>query len=282
MISKTPNPELLKIAAAYELFQTAILAHDDIIDNSPKRRGKSSLHVALGNNHFGKSQAICLGDIGFFLAYRLISESNFDDALKTKAITFFSTSIMQTTVGEMLDVELAQKKSGTSQKDILTVARLKTAYYTFVAPLTLGAILAGAEDELLAMIKTYGEALGIAFQLQDDIHDIFGTEQSLKKEVGGDILEGKQTILFAKALASADKKQTEILSKFYGNAKSKTEEIEIIKKIFRDTGALKYTEDLIKKYSKKAKAIIPDLSPELPIQTILDEIIDYVVKTDSK
>jgi geranylgeranyl pyrophosphate synthase len=188
---------------------------------------------------------------------------------------------MQTTVGEMLDVELAEKKYATP-KDVLTVARLKTAYYTFIAPLTLGALLAGAEEELLSKIKAYGESTGIAFQLEDDIHDVFSTEQSLKKQVGGDILEGKQTILLLKAKKAASKKQSEMLDAFYGNPKAKVEDIEAIKKIFKETGAQHYAESLAKKYAKKARTLILDLTPEEPMQLMLNEIIDFVIRKESK
>lgn len=277
LVSKTPNPELLKVAAAYELFQTAILAHDDIIDKSSTRRGKSSLHEVLGGGHYGNAQAICLGDIGFFLAYKLIAESSFDDAQKVKAISFFSNSIIQTTVGEMMDVELSFAAATASQKEILAVARLKTAYYTFVAPLTLGAILAGADDTLLKKLALYGENIGIAFQLQDDIHDIFGTETLLKKKVGGDIKEGKQTMLFKKAKELANTKEAVLLETSYGKSTIDAQDIENIKNVFSDTGALAYTQKLSHDYSDKARAVIPAVTDDAHLQTLLGEIIDYVI-----
>lgn len=277
LVSKTPNPELLKIAAAYELFQTAILVHDDIIDSSPLRRGKPSLHMALGSGEYGTSQAICLGDIGFFLAYRLLTESSFDDGLKLKATTFFTQSIIKTTYGEMLDIELSYKNDEVTQSDILAVTRLKTAYYTFVAPLTLGAILAGAEDSFFEQLNEFGEAIGIAFQLQDDIKDVFGTEASLKKMVAGDILEGKQTLLIKKAKELADKKELEILEKYYGNSTIGEKEIALVKNIFKTTGALAYTESLARKYGKKARQVIPYVTREEQLQDLLGEMIDYIV-----
>ena len=273
---ESKSSDLLKIAVAYEIFQTAILAHDDIIDKSPTRRGKPALHMQLGGEHYGTSQTICLGDIGFFLAFRIIAESNFPEKEKNKAIAFFSKAILDTVLGEMLDVELSQKSSRVSEKDVLAVSRLKTAYYTFVGPLTLGAVLGGADDTCLNAIRIYGEHIGIAFQIQDDIKDIFGTRESLKKEVGGDIKEGKNTLLLIKAKEKANNNQLEILENYYGNAAIGTEQIEAVKKVFVETGALAYTESLVHAYSKKAHDAVSQITKDEQMQNVLGEIIEFV------
>lgn len=271
------SKELLKIAVAYELFQTAILIHDDIIDKSPTRRGIPSVYRALGGEHYGISQAICLGDIGFFHAYKLIAESNFEDAVKSKAAAFFSKCSTETVIGEMLDVDLAYTKREVTEADTLVVSRIKTAYYTFVGPLTLGAILGGADETLLAKIKEFGENTGIAFQLQDDIRDSFGSEKSLKKQSGGDIREGKKTLLYLKAKANADKNQREILQNNYGKSDLSADEIESIKTIFQNTGALEYTDSLSKQYSEKARECISGMTSEKQMLGMLEELLDYVV-----
>jgi geranylgeranyl pyrophosphate synthase len=267
---------LLKVAIAYEIFQTAILAHDDIIDKSPTRRGKPSLYMQLGGNHFGKSQAICLGDIGFFLAFRIIAESNFQEKEKNKALTFFSQAVHDTVIGEVLDVDISESQYVVSEKDVLDVARLKTAYYTFVGPLMLGAVLGGADTMTLGAIKTYGENIGIAFQIQDDINDTFGSQAVLKKEVGGDIKEGKNTLLVLKAREKANKEQEAILQTSYGKAVIGREEIEVVKNVFIETGALEYAKSLAHSYSMKADSAIPQITKDEQMQGLLREIITYV------
>ena len=267
--------DLLKVAIAYEIFQTAILAHDDIIDKSPTRRGKPSLYMQLGGDHYGTSQAICLGDIGFFLAFRTIAESNLPEEEKNRALRFFSRTLHATVLGEALDVHLSQDNDVT-EKDVLDVSRLKTAYYTFVGPLTLGAVLGGADDKSISDIKTYGENIGIAFQIQDDIKDLFGTQTSLKKEVGGDSKEGKNTILVIKAREKANQKQLEILKKYYGNASIGSDEIESVKKVFVETGALVYAESLVQSYSEKAKSAISQITDDKQKQKMLSEIIEFI------
>jgi geranylgeranyl pyrophosphate synthase len=261
--------DLLQIAVAYELFQTAILAHDDIIDKSPTRRGKPSLQYRLGGDHYGLSQAICLGDMGFFLTYKVVSESAFPDSVKTKVTAYLSKSFLDTVAGEMLDV---------AKGDVLTIYRLKTAYYTFVAPLTVGALIGGAEEKVLKAIERFGENIGIAFQIQDDIRDIFATEAQMKKEIGGDIKEGKNTLLFVKAIENANAKQKKLLQACYGNAAIGPQEIAAVRKVFEETGASRYAEEEMHGYCMKAQKTIKDITSEKDLQVLLGEIIDYVTQ----
>lgn len=148
------SKEIIKVAAAYEIMHAAVLAHDDIMDKSLTRRGKPSLYAALGGNHYGISQAVCLGDYGFFLAFKIIA--------KTNAAEVFSQIMMDTACGQMLDIEKADPK---------VVMRLKTACYTIAGPLKLGAVLAGADKRQIQVLNEFGENLGIAYQIRDDILD---------------------------------------------------------------------------------------------------------------
>ncbi len=154
--------EVIRVAAAYEIFHTAILIHDDIIDRSPIRRGKPSLYKELGGNHYGVSQAISVGDYGFFLAFKIISESSFPPDRKIQALELFSKVMMDTTWGEMLDLE---------ETDPKVVMQLKTACYTISGPLQTGAVLAGAEEKLISTLGKFGGNIGMAFQIKDDILD---------------------------------------------------------------------------------------------------------------
>src|SRR5579884_2564972 len=197
------SKEIIKVAAAYEIFQTAILAHDDVIDKSPLRRGQPTIFNALGGDHYALSQAICLGDIGFFQAFEMISNTNFPDELKTAALSSFSRTMTETALGQMLDIEIPAKKLPRKEEDALVIFQLKTARYTISGPLLLGAILGGADQKIRENIKKFGDYLGIAYQIHDDILGVFGTEKEIGKSVTSDIEEGKQTLLITKALEKA-------------------------------------------------------------------------------
>lgn len=152
---------IFKIAAAYEIMHSAILVHDDIIDKSLARRGQPSLYQALGGDHRGVSLAVTLADAGFFLATKVIAESKFSDKEKIEALRRFSKTMLDTAMGQILDIE---------KGDSLMVAKYKTAQYSVSGPLVLGAILGGVSS-LLSSLAEFGEALGITFQIQDDILD---------------------------------------------------------------------------------------------------------------
>lgn len=272
--------EILKPAVAFEIFQTAILAHDDIIDLSPLRRGKPTIYKTLGGDHYGISQTICLGDIGFFLAYKLISESNFPEKEKNLAISFFTKSMLDTALGEMLDIELPHQGKKGSQKDILTIFHLKTAMYTIIGPLSLGIILGGENEKLLQDIKDFGHDLGIAFQIQDDILGVFGDEKTLGKSVTSDIEEGKNTLLIIRALKNASAKQNQILKKYYGQGKIGVSELEQIKKVFIDTGALEYSKNKAMELVKSAQETISGMEISEDKKEILLQMSEFLVKRD--
>lgn len=274
------NPEVLKAAVAYEIFQTSILAHDDIIDLSPTRRGKPTLYRQLGGDHYAISQTICLGDIGFFLSVRLISNSDFEPDIKNQAVNAFTRMVINTGLGEMLDIELSHPPFSRLEKDVLTIHRLKTAYYTIVDPMEIGAILAGANPKLLKSIEVFGENLGIAFQIQDDILGVFGDEKTLGKSVTSDIEEGKNTLLITYALEHSDKAQLAILSKYYGQGKIGQKELNLIKKVFEDSSSLDYSRKKALKYVKTAKKVIPQMTKNPEHIKILEQMADFLVQRD--
>lgn len=161
-ILRSAQNDIIKVAAAYEIMHAAILAHDDIIDQSLIRRGHPSLYQALGAGQYGISQAISLGDLGFFLSIKIISESKFPEKEKVKALNYFSKIMMDTSLGEMLELE---------DGDVLTTAKLKTARYTISGPLIMGIILGGGNGKIIRQLEVFGENLGIAYQIKDDILD---------------------------------------------------------------------------------------------------------------
>lgn len=275
-----PNTSINEVAVAYEIFQTSILAHDDIIDLSPTRRGKPTVYRQLGGDHYGISQTICLGDIGFFLANKLIVDSNFDSDLKVKALHYFSRMVINTGLGEMLDIELPHLKQERSEDDVIIINRLKTADYTISYPLMIGAILGGASDEKLAKITQFGTDLGIAFQIQDDILGIFGDEQTIGKSVTSDIEEGKNTLLITQAYKNANTHQKEILDKYYGKADVTSSEIEQIKQIFLETESVQYSKDKAQEYVSSAKKIITELTDIEEYQQLLSEMAEFLVSRD--
>lgn len=232
--------DVLRIAAGYEIFQTAILSHDDIIDKDEMRRGNPSLYMRIGGGHYGVSQAIILSDIGFFLCVRCINQTTFNEVVKNRAIETFTQIFLNTGLGEMLDVEVSFKKQA-DLKDIETINLLKTADYSVVGPLKLGLVLSG-NTALMPKIESFGRFLGMAFQLQDDLLGVFGSEEETGKSASSDIQEGKITLLYLTALERSDEGQKETLMNHYGKENLSLEQIEKVRSVFLESGAKLYCE----------------------------------------
>ena len=275
LVTKSNNA-ILKPAAAFEILHTALLIHDDIIDQSPVRRGKPALHIRTKNKQYGISQAICLGDIGITHATKQIAESDFPTDAKNKAVTYFQQVISDTILGEMLDVASSQSLKRT-EKQILHIHKMKTAQYTIIGPLTLGAILGGAPDSLLKSLKLFGEHLGIGYQLQDDILGVFGDEKKIGKSTTSDIEENKSTILITYAIKHANTQQRIALTN-YGKKGIRRKEQELIKKVFIETGALAYSQNMIDKQTTKAKEYIPKLTHYKTKQQLFFNLADMLIE----
>ncbi len=271
------NSEINKVAAAFEILHASLLIHDDVIDKSLIRRGRPTAYKALGGNHYGISQAICLGDTGFFLATKLIAESRFDSELKVRVLSLFSEIVMDTITGEMLDVKLSLADQEKREEDVLTIHKLKTAYYTIVGPLTIGALFGQANSTKIRAIKQFGEYIGMAFQIQDDVLGTFGEEKAVGKSTTSDIEENKNTLLIAYALEKATIVQRKILNKHYGKGKITSSQYAAVKKVFIDTGALAYSQMKTKEYINLGKKVIPLITKEKDVRGMLNEFTDLLI-----
>jgi geranylgeranyl diphosphate synthase type I len=276
MHSQVEQKDVYKIAAAYELIHTALLIHDDVIDKGKLRRGKPTVVAALGGKHYGISQAICVGDIGILLAQKTIVESTFSNKIKIRLLSEISEISLKTMLGEMLDVYKAFNKSK-KEADVLTIADLKTAYYTVAGPLHIGALLAGKDSEKMYTLRqTFGMNLGIAFQIKDDILGIFSEEKKLGKSIYSDITEGKNTLLISHAMIHCSKQQQHFLKKYYGKKNVSAENVDTIKALFQTIGSLAYSEEIMQTYLQKAEAYVSLLTKDASEQQMLQEIIAFV------
>lgn len=278
------------LALAYEVFQTAILVHDDIIDRDTLRRGKDTIHYANYKKYseyysdkeeltnLTNSIAICMGDYGLYSANMIISEAYSKDKNLAKVLNCFNDTVLKTIKGELLDVILPFRSKNTSLDNqfltdsIMDIYRLKTAHYTIIGPLSVGLILAGTSDEKLREIEEFALKVGIAFQIQDDILGIYS--DSIGKVIGSDIKEFKQTILYA--YISNTEYKDELL-KYYGNNKLGDKVIKEVRELFKKSGALDYSTNLMNKYYDESKEILNNISwIDSEKKNILLGFIDYL------
>ena len=252
----------IDLAAAIEIFQTAILIHDDIIDEADKRRGMDTINYKY-KGHIGISKAICIGDLGFFISYRIISKANITRELKDEITKVYSKTLHNTVNGEIVDIELPLKSldyhKDMSEEIIYDIYRNKTAWYTIIGPVLIGAASAGASDGDKKKLTDMGINLGIAFQIKDDLLGLYSDDLKMGKTLN-DIKENKQTIIYKHAIDHADGNDLEYIRKYYGNKSINETETRKLLDIFEKLGSKRNAEDLVEEYTNKGIDIINSMN----------------------
>jgi len=268
--------DILYPALSYEIFETAVLAHDDIIDKSPTRRGIPAMYVALGNNHLAMSKTLCMGDLGLYLALDILHNSNFKKNIINKMLKHQTNIFITTVIGELKDVDMSNSKSYTVN-DVMTMYYLKTANYSTIGPLTLGAIAGGAKSKDIKLLKEIAKNLGICYQIKDDILGIFSNTETLGKSITTDIVEGKKTLLTAIFNKLATTEQKKSFYNLYGNKSSfSQEELNYLKDVLIKTNTLTETEKVLNEYVLKAKQLILKTKYSENSKKLLLDFADYV------
>ncbi|HHW50471.1 MAG TPA: polyprenyl synthetase family protein [Pseudoclavibacter sp.] len=254
---------VLTLALGLEYFHAAALIHDDIIDRSDSRRGNPAVHrffearyqrhAAPGEaEHFGVSAAILLGDLLLTWSHELFATAlaeNLAEDVRALARRRIHTMATNVTIGQFLDVwaESAWESRSTQEavQESLTVLRYKSAKYSVEDPLLIGATLAGASVGDIEILGRYGLALGEAFQLRDDILGVFGDPVETGKPAGDDIREGKRTALILFTRDALPHGMRTVLDESLGNPRLDSDQIEIVRRLVRESGALEKVERMI-------------------------------------
>lgn len=245
---------VIPLALAYETFQTSILIHDDIIDNSDTRRGKKTIHEIYKkelniNDNTPLSLAICIGDLGFYLTNDILFKNYKNDPQLIKILEYLNKVIINTIKGEIIDVylptlEKINNKGRFTERDVMEISRLKTSWYTIVGPFCLGAIAANVNEKTIKNYERILEPVGMAFQVRDDILGIFGSSDTTGKSNLTDIEENKLTIMYSYLKLIKVNYYDEFI-KYYGKENITEEKSEIVKDLIMRSGALDYAEGTI-------------------------------------
>ncbi len=234
----TSGPEISNLGAGLELLQAFALFHDDVMDGSLTRRGAPTAHIEAITQHdehgwsgegrrYGESIAILAGDVSLVLSDVLLADVNAD------VRRLWNELRVEVNLGQFLDV-VGTARGEVTLSTAERIVEYKTARYTIVRPLQMGAALAGRND-LEESLERIGTPMGIAFQLRDDLLGAFGTPEVTGKPVGDDLREGKPTPLLAHARESASKTQAKILDLVGQNMSA--DQVKAIQTIFVETGA---------------------------------------------
>lgn len=245
------DEDILPVALALEVFHNFTLLHDDVMDKAAVRRGRPTVHVRWSEN-----TAILSGDQMMIEAYRLISRLR-EDKL-AEVLRMFNDMATGICEGQQYDMDFEQREQVTLEQ-YLDMIRLKTALLLAYA-LRMGAYVAGAEPDAQQLLFDYGIHLGLAFQIQDDLLDVYGDEKTFGKAIGGDILCGKKTYMLLTALHKADAhQQNQLLDTMKASTLSEGDKIVRVTAIYDALNVRRDAEQTIADYTDKALQCLQSL-----------------------
>lgn len=257
LFDSNPN-EAIHAALAVELFHNFSLIHDDILDNAPLRRGNQTVHEKWNHNI-----ALLSGDGMMVKAFEMLSKSN--NQHLSKLLSLFSKTGLEVCEGQQYDMNF-ETQNQVSVDDYIHMITYKTAVLLGCS-LQMGAICANASDIHQKHLYEFGKHVGIAFQILDDVLDVYATDEKFGKQIGGDIISNKKTFMLLKAFELANEEQTKTLNHFLSSKEiSNTDKVNQITTIYNSLEvkelaikeankhteiALKHLEDLEANHSKK-------------------------------
>ncbi len=283
----------VRVAGAIELFQTAALIHDDVLDRSDTRRGMPSTHrtlEALHSSHawsgdgarFGEGGAILAGDLALMACQHMLTVAiaGLPGDIAAAVGHRFSSMASLCTAGQYLDIRLAAQplqSLGGHTEAIFATMRAKTASYTAEGPLALGAALAGLDSDVVDAWAAVGVPLGIAFQLRDDVLGAVGAPETTGKPAGDDLREGKRTLLLSLAIERADAAGRDVLMDTVGNDNASPVDVAAAARVLSASGAVEAVESQIQDYAQQARRALNVLAMEDPHRARLESLIEATV-----
>jgi geranylgeranyl diphosphate synthase type I len=264
----TDDPQIVSVGAALELLHTMAIIQDDVMDRSDTRRNRASTfrtlaELSAGVEHrgnperFGASAAILTGMLGFVLADRLFAKAgeHFGTDAARRAADRYDRMRVRAIAGQYLDL-LAVHRGHADEETARRIASLKSGSYSVADPLAIGALLATHDERVVGALDRYGVPLGEAFQIRDDVLGIFGDPSTTGKDADGDIREGKQTVLWTKALKRANAEQRRLLETLAGDPGLTSQGADHVRRLIVETGALEETEALVAELAGRAKSAL--------------------------
>ncbi len=266
----TIDSPIVGIASALEMFHAAALVHDDLLDQSDTRRGQPSIHKRFESLHiqkafagsserFGVAGSVLVGDMMLSWSSELFGDSllaarhpHSEAACRTE----FSKMRFEVMAGQYLDVleenAAPTRDRGEAVERANRVMLYKTAKYSLEAPLLIGAALGGASESQRAGLSKFGIPLGLAFQLRDDVLGVFGDPEVTGKPAGDDLREGKRTVLTGLTLESVPNSVGRVFEELLTSGELDAEQIEFMRNLIVESGALGKSESLITEYSSRS------------------------------
>jgi len=255
---------LAPAAVSIELIHNFTLIHDDIMDNADVRRGRPAVHKL-----WGESGAILAGDTLYSKAFQVLGTTPADPERILGAMNMLSRTCTAICEGQWLDMEFESRES-VSEAEYMEMIEKKTGVL-YGASAGMGAILAGASPEVVAAMDEFGRLTGMGFQLQDDVIDLITPEKVSGKKQGGDLIEGKKTLIIIHAIAN------DVPVSVFGKKEATAEQISQSISILQKSGSIEYArsraEEMVAQ-GKKALQVLPDSDA----RTTMLELADFMIR----
>ena len=263
---------LLDIGAAIEIVHNFTLVHDDIMDDDDTRRGLNAVHI-----EYGLPTAINAGDAMLAIAFeRLALAKGLENKDVAAMVNRLAWMVRRVSEGQQLDIEF-EDRIAVSEEDYFEMIEGKTAVM-FLTCAEVGSRMSGADDETIQCMADWGLAVGLCFQLMDDLIDVLSDSDTLGKPAGSDLSQGKRTLMVIHALSQEDSPSLSDLKAVLGKGDSATQqEIDLGLKALADLGSIDYARDRAEMYHSKAHACL-DRLPNNPALKALRELTDYQLK----
>ncbi|MGV6850357.1 MAG: polyprenyl synthetase family protein [Marinibacterium sp.] len=258
------GPDAIKLAATVEFIHTATLLHDDVVDESAQRRGRPTANLLWDNK-----SSVLVGDYLFSRSFQLMVETG-----NLRVLDILADASATIAEGEVLQLTAAQDL-GTSEATYLQVARGKTAAL-FAAACEVGGVIAGVPETQVRALRSYGDALGIAFQIADDLLDYEGEAAATGKNVGDDFRERKLTLPVIRAVAHADAAERAFWVRTIENGQQQDGDLDTALSLLNKYDTLTSTRRTAEEWSDRAREALAAL-PEHPVRGIFQDLADYVV-----
>lgn len=258
------NDAGIKLAAAVEFVHTATLLHDDVVDSSNLRRGKTAAHLI-----WGAAPAVLVGDFLFARAFELMVETG---SMRALGVLAHASSVIAE--GEVLQLSSSHDPN-LDQATYLKIIEAKTAEL-FAAAAESGAVAAGADEGKISALRAYGLSVGLAFQLVDDALDYGGVTEDLGKNAGDDFREGKATLPLLLAVARTQGREDAFWRRVVVDKEQTDADFKRARELILGTGALETTFDLAAEYAEAAKAALAAFE-DGPWKTALQDLADFAV-----
>lgn len=259
------GPYHVHLAATVEFIHTATLLHDDVVDESQQRRGRPTANLLWDNK-----SSILVGDYLFSRAFQLMVEPG-----SLRVLDILSNASATIAEGEVLQLTAARDLA-TTEDTYLQVVRGKTAAL-FSAATEVGGVIAGASDAHTSALFEYGDALGIAFQIVDDLLDVVGDSKATGKNIGDDFRERKLTLPLIKAIAAGDDHERVFWKRTIEKGNQQQDDLDYAISLMKKHGAIEATRQDALSWAHKAQSAIRTL-PDHPLRDILDQLALYVVE----